>query len=56
MTKQKRDKRPDACDAEHWIEAGAQLRDKRLEKLKNEAIEENEQRHIDRFWATRAIS
>ena len=53
---QKRDKRPNACDAGHRIEAEAQLRDPWLEKLKNKMIEENEQRNIDRFWAMRAIS
>jgi hypothetical protein len=53
---QKRDKCPNACDAKHWIEAEAQLRDTRLEKLNNKAIEENEQRNIDRFWTMRAIS
>ena len=53
---QKRDQHPNACDAGHRIESEVQLRDPWLEKLKNNAIEENEQRNIDRFWAMRAIS
>ena len=53
---QKRDKRPIACDAEHWIETEVRLRDTRLEKLKNKSIEEHERRNLYGFPAMRAIT